>query len=95
MVPLVTSFEFNDTVRKKCQGIAYPQLVFHGFQINEDDPFFIPKTEEEIEDHGIGDILAENPTKLLIEKVRKRKGLILDKKIVEDGDKQRTLTRNR
>ena len=44
-------------------------------------------TEEELEDHGIGDILPETPAKILIENVRKRKGLIVDKKLVIDGDK--------
>ena len=67
--------------------MTYPQLVFNGFLINEEDPFFIPITDEELEDHGIGDILQENPAKVLIENVRKRKGLIIDKKMVEDGDK--------
>jgi len=75
--------------------MTYPQLVFNGFLINEEDPFFIPITDEELEDHGIGDILQENPAKVLIENVRKRKGLIIDKKMVEDGDKQRTLQRKK
>lgn len=61
--------------------------MFDGFQINTNDPFFIPRTEEELEDHGEGDILLENPAKVLIEKVRQRKGLMIDKKIVIDGDK--------
>jgi hypothetical protein len=30
----------------------------------------------------------KNPAKLLIEKVRVRKGMALDKKLVVDGDKQ-------
>ena len=64
-----------------------PQLEFNGFYINADDPFFIPKTEEELEDHGLGDILPDNPTKVIIENIRKRKGLILDKKIVADPSK--------
>ena len=76
-------------------GMTYPQLVFNGFLINDEDPFFIPTTEEELEDHGIGDILVENPAKALIESVRKRKGLIIDKKMVTDADKQRTLQRRR
>ena len=70
-------------------------MVFNGFLINDEDPFFIPTTEEELEDHGIGDILVENPAKALIESVRKRKGLIIDKKMVTDADKQRTLQRKR
>ena len=63
--------------------------------INEEDPFFIPVTEEELEDHGIGDILPESTAKVLIENVRKHKGLIIDKKIVLDADKQRTHKRNK
>lgn len=86
-VPLVASFEFVKDLRERCQGLAHPQLVFNGFFINEDDPFFIPKTEAELEDHGLGDILPDNPTKMIIEQVRKRKGLILDKKIVIDAAK--------
>jgi ribosome assembly protein 1 len=35
-----------------CSGMAYPQLRFNGFEINDEDPFFIPKTEEELEEHG-------------------------------------------
>ena len=69
--------------------------MFDGFQVNENDPFFIPKTEDELEDHGEGDILVTNPAKVLIEKVRERKGLLVDKKLVTDGDKQRNLTRRR
>jgi len=95
MIPLVTSFVFHKGVRLQCNGLAYPQLVFNGFLINEEDPFFIPTTEEELEDHGIGDILPENPAKVLIEDVRKRKGLTVDKKIVIDAEKQRTNKRNR
>ena len=75
--------------------MTYPQFVFNGFLINEEDPFFIPVTEEELEDHGIGDILPESTAKVLIENVRKHKGLIIDKKIVLDADKQRTHKRNK
>ena len=82
MIPLVTSFEFHKSVRLQCQGLTYPQLVFNGFLINDEDPFFIPTTEEELEDHGIGDILPENLAKGLIETVRTRKGLEVDKKLV-------------
>lgn len=63
--------------------------------INEEDPFFIPTTEEELEELGIGDILPENPAKVLIENVRVRKGLMVDKKMVIDADKQRTHKRNK
>ena len=73
--------------------MTYPQLCFNGFDINDEDPFFIPKTEEEMEEHGEGDILVTQPSKIIIESVRKRKGLVVDEKIVKDGEKQRTITR--
>ena len=82
MLPLVESFVFTDRIRTDCKGIAYPQLRFEGFGINAEDPFFIPMKIEEMEDHGSGDILPTNPAKVIIENVRKRKGLICDSKIV-------------
>ena len=82
-------------MRKKSFGIAYPQLVFYGYEINENDPFFIPQTEEEIEEHGEGDILPPNPAKVIIEKVRVRKGLPIDKKLVISGEQQRTLSKKK
>ena len=87
IIPLVTSFDFRREVIQQCMGMTYPQLVFNGFLINEEDPFFIPTTEEELEFHGTGDILGENPAKVLVENVRKRKGLYIDKKMVIDAEK--------
>ena len=95
LIPLIEGFVFNEEIRSKSCGIAYPQLVFAGFQILEDDPFFIPQTEEELEDHGLGDILPPNPAKLIIEKVRTRKGLPIDKKIVVAAEQQRTLSKKK
>lgn len=42
MIPVIDSFVFNEEIRKKSFGIAYPQLVFYGYEINENDPFYIP-----------------------------------------------------
>ena len=95
LIPLTESFVFNEEIRSKSCGIAYPQLVFHGFEILDDDPFFIPMTEEELEDHGQGDILPPNPAKIIIEKVRTRKGLPVDKKIVVAAEQQRTLSKKK
>ena len=61
--------------------------MFDGFGINKEDPFFIPTNLDELEDHGLGDILPTNPAKIIIENVRKRKGLICDNKIVASGEK--------
>ena len=96
LIPLVEGFNFNDSIRKKSCGIAYPQLVFHGFEVNiENDPLYLPKTKEELEDHGQGDILVDNIGKVLIEKVRKQKGLIVNKMVFADAEKQRNLTKNK
>lgn len=70
--------------------------MFHGYEVNHKyDPLYIPKTIEEMEDHGEGDALVDNIAKVLIEKVRKQKGMIVRKKILVDGEKQRTLTKNK
>jgi len=95
LIPVIESFIFNEEIRKKSCGIAYPQLVFHGWEINENDPFYVPLTEEEIEEHGEGESLPPNPAKVIIEKVRYRKGMAIDKKVVASGEGQRTLSKKK
>ena len=34
MIPLVEGFKFSDAIRVATQGSSYPQLVFHGFEVN-------------------------------------------------------------
>jgi len=68
--------------------------VFHGWEINTNDAFFVPQTEEEKEDLGEGDILPPNPAKILIEKVRSRKGLPVEQNLIS-ADKQRTLSKKK
>ena len=56
------------------------------------DPFWVPTTEEELED--LGDKAdRENVAKAYMDSVRERKGLFVDRKIVEFAEKQRTLKR--
>ena len=59
------------------------------------DPFFAPTTEEEREEfgeegQGVG---TANLARTLIEEVRRRKGLPVDRKVVESATKQRTRAR--
>ena len=59
------------------------------------DPFFMPTTEEEREEfgeegQGVG---APNLANLIIEKVRRRKGLNVNRKVVQSSTKQRTKAR--
>ena len=64
----------------------------HAMQV---DPFFVPVTEEEREEfgeegQGVG---TANLARTLIDEVRRRKGLPLDRKVVESATKQRTRAR--
>lgn len=86
LIPLNDSFVFTQGILEKCQGIAYPQLVFNGFEVNDNDPFYLPKNLEQIEEDGAGDILVTQPSKVIIESVRKRKGLVVDTVLVKDAD---------
>ena len=54
------------------------------------DPFWVPTTEEELEDLG-EKADRENLAKRYMDQVRERKGLKIDKKVVEHAEKQKTL----
>jgi len=95
LVPLNESIKFTEQIMSRCSGMSYPQLVFNGFEVNTNDPFFIPLNLEQIEEDGDGDILVTQPSKVIIESVRKRKGLVVDEVLVADVTKERTLTKNK
>ncbi|KAF5315116.1 hypothetical protein D9619_007031 [Psilocybe cf. subviscida] len=92
LLPVVESFGFADDIRTRTSGAASPQLIFSGYELLDQDPFWVPTTEEELED------LGEKADRLNIAKgymdvVRERKGMFVDRKIVEFAEKQRTLKR--
>ncbi|KAJ9629565.1 Cytoplasmic GTPase/eEF2-like protein (ribosomal biogenesis) [Taxawa tesnikishii (nom. ined.)] len=92
LLPVAESFGFADEIRKRTSGAAAPQLVFEGFEMLDEDPFWVPTTEEELEDLGEkGD--KENVAKRYVDRVRERKGLFVKRKVVEHGEKQKTLKR--
>ena len=92
-LPVLTSFGFSEDIRKRTSGGAIPQLVFDGFEVCEQDPFWVPTTEEEIEELGAdGD--RENWIRTVMNNVRKSKGLFVDEKVVENAEKQRTLKKD-
>lgn len=92
LLPVVESFGFADDIRKKTSGAASPQLVFSGYVMLDEDPFWVPTTEEELEDLG-EKADRENIAKGYMDKVRERKGMFVKRKIVETAEKQRTLKR--
>ena len=62
------------------------------YELLDQDPFWVPTTEEELEDLGEkADRL--NIAKGYMDTVRERKGMFVDRKIVEFAEKQRTLKR--
>ncbi|KAG8929585.1 Cytoplasmic GTPase/eEF2-like protein (ribosomal biogenesis) [Tulasnella sp. 418] len=90
LLPVVESFGFADDIRKRTSGAASPQLIFSGYEMLDQDPFWVPTTEEELEDLGEKADRA-NVARGYMDAVRKRKGMFVDKKIVEFAEKQRTL----
>lgn len=94
-LPVAESFGFSEEIRKRTSGLAQPMLRFTGFEMLDDvDPFWVPKTEEELEDLGVhGE--RDNVAKRYVDKVRTRKGLLV--KGARGGrvaEKQKTLKTN-
>ncbi|KAF7297795.1 hypothetical protein MKEN_01403200 [Mycena kentingensis (nom. inval.)] len=92
LIPVVESFGIADDIRKRTSGAASPQLIFAGYELLDQDPFWVPTTEEELEDLG-EKADRSNIAKGYMDAVRERKGLFVDRKIVEFAEKQRTLKR--
>lgn len=66
------SFRSEIEIRTRTSGAASPQLVFHGYEILDLDPYWVPTTEEELED--LGDKAdRENVARKYMDGVRKRK----------------------
>ncbi|KAI9678639.1 MAG: Cytoplasmic GTPase/eEF2-like protein (ribosomal biogenesis) [Caeruleum heppii] len=92
-LPIATSFGFSDEIRKRTSGAASPQLTFAGYEMLDQDPFWVPFTEEDLEDLG-EKADKENVAKRFMDGVRQRKGLVVSgKKLVQDAEKQKTLKR--
>jgi ribosome assembly protein 1 len=90
VLPVVESFGFVTELLTKTSGVASPQLVFDGFEVLDIDPFWVPNTLEELEDLG-EKAERDNIAKKYVESVRERRGMFTEKKLVEHGEKQRTL----
>ncbi|ROV87593.1 hypothetical protein VSDG_09624 [Cytospora chrysosperma] len=93
LLPVAESFGFADDMRKRTSGAAQPQLIFAGFEVLDEDPFWVPFTEEQMEDLGeFGD--RENVAKRYMDKVRRKKGMLVEGRTVAlSAEKQKTLKR--
>ncbi|KAG6203310.1 hypothetical protein E4U35_004464 [Claviceps purpurea] len=93
VLPVAESFGFADEMRKRTSGAAQPQLVFAGFEVLDQDPFWVPFTEDDLEDLGeLAD--KENVAKRYMDGVRRKKGLLVEgRNVATNAEKQRTLKR--
>ncbi|ODV59753.1 GTPase RIA1 [Ascoidea rubescens DSM 1968] len=92
-IPVIEAFGFSDEIRKKTSGAANPQLVFAGFESIDENPFWIPNTEEELEE--LGEFAErENVARKYVNDIRRSKGLFVDEKVIKNSEKQRTLKRD-
>ncbi|KAJ1335176.1 ribosome assembly protein 1 [Microdochium nivale] len=92
LLPVAESFGFSDEMRKRTSGAAQPQLIFTGFEILDEDPFWQPFTEDDLEDLGeLAD--KENVAKRYMDGVRRKKGLLVEGGVKVAAEKQKTLKR--
>lgn len=92
-IPVIEAFGFSEEIRKRTSGAASPQLVFDGFDMLDIDPFWVPHTVEELEDLGKF-AERENIARKYMNNIRRRKGLFVDEKVVQNAEKQRTLKKD-
>lgn len=93
-IPVIESLDFVNEIRKQTSGMANPQLIFSHYELIDVDPFWTPSTEEEYALYG-EKADTENRARKYMNLVRRRKGLAVQEKIVEHGEKQRTIKRNK
>lgn len=89
-IPVVEAFGFSEEMRKRTSGAANPQLIFDGFDMLDVDPFWVPHTEEELEELGTFEE-RENVGRKYMNNIRRRKGMFVEEKVVKSAEKQRTL----
>ncbi|KAF7998147.1 hypothetical protein HCN44_009545 [Aphidius gifuensis] len=94
ILPVPESFQLARDLRTETSGLASPQLVFSHWEVIEEDPFWVPSTEEEYLHFGEKADSASR-VKAYIDAVRKRKGLPIDSQVVMHAEKQRTLSKNK
>lgn len=80
-LPVIESWGLTEEMRSRTSGMAFPQLVYCGFELLDEPP--IPEEEEEE--------LVKNNAMRYLKVIRQRKGLFVEREIVEEGEKQRTL----
>ncbi|XP_012525616.1 elongation factor-like GTPase 1 [Monomorium pharaonis] len=93
-LPVLESFHLARELRTQTSGLANPQLVFSHWEAIEQDPYWVPSTEEEYLHFG-EKADSDNRAKCYMDAVRRRKGLPVDSQLVTHGEKQRTLSKKK
>ena len=94
-LPVIESFGLADEMRGDTSGSASVQLKFDNWALLQDDPFYEPKSQDELEEFGVDGDPSNNVAVKLMNKIRRRKGLSTQEKIVFAADKQRTRSRKK
>ncbi|KAJ1294366.1 hypothetical protein BS78_01G140900 [Paspalum vaginatum] len=92
-LPVAESIGFSNQLRSLTAGAVSALLFLSHWEAIAEDPFFVPKTQDELEEFGDGSSIGPNLAKKLMNSVRRRKGLHVEEKVVEHGTKQRTLAK--
>ena len=71
-----------------------PQLVFSHWEVLDTDPFWVPRTEEELLHFG-DKADSDNVSRKYMNDVRRKTGLAVDEKLVEFAEKQRTVSKKK
>uniref|UniRef100_A0A7S1DM63 Elongation factor EFG domain-containing protein n=1 Tax=Hemiselmis andersenii TaxID=464988 RepID=A0A7S1DM63_HEMAN len=96
ILPVAESFGLADDLRKQTSGAATCHLTMAGWELMDSDPFWVPLSEEELEDTDQSDIdTARGAARKCMDLVRKRKGLSVQEKLVSAAEKQRTRSRRK
>ena len=93
IIPVAESFGFVEEIRKKSSGLTNPMLQFYKWKMLNVDPFDIA-SEEDILNYGIN-VDSKNIAKNYINKIRQRKGLLTNEKLISNADKQRNLAKKK
>jgi len=94
-LPVVESFGLADELRSKTSGAASFQLKFSHWEMIDQDPFYKPQTEEELEEWGEYGDKAHNLARRYMDMTRRRKGLRVEEQVVQHAEKQRTMSRKK
>ncbi|MES1906072.1 MAG: Cytoplasmic GTPase/eEF2-like protein (ribosomal biogenesis), partial [Paramarteilia canceri] len=94
-IPVFKSIGLFQELQSATSGNLMPKLEFSHWEVLDFDAHWRPTTSDEIEDFGQNESskTEKNLAKIVVDAVRKSKGLRIKEVLVKDSDKQRTLSK--